>query len=314
MRTGLFTQRSRGAAFTLVEVLLAMGIFSLVIVAIYSSWTAIMRGTRVGLTAAAEVQRTRVAVRSLEESLSAAVMYADNPMYYGFYADTAGEFAYLSFVARLPESFPGSGLFPGQPLRRVTFSVDQDKNLLLMQSTLLDLSETPYTIKLAPKTAVFAMEFYDARLNEWIPEWIATNALPSMVRVALDFGDKTSAETVTIRSVPMTSFAITRAGGTQAQMGGGPMAGGGRGGLRGGGIGGDRIERGNNGRGSRDNRGGRGGGNFGGGGGGNFGDGFRGGGGNFGDGGFDRPRPRPPGLPGTFGQGGGVQNPVFGGR
>ena len=129
-------------------------------------------------------------------------MYADNPMYYGFFADTAGPFAYLSFVARLPESFPGSGLFPGQPLRRVTFSVDADKNLMLMQSTLLDLSETPYSIKLAPKTAVFALEFYDGRLSEWVPEWIATNSLPSMVRVAIDFGDKTSAETVTIRSIP----------------------------------------------------------------------------------------------------------------
>src|SRR5688500_4560248 len=105
----------RSPAFTMIEVLLAIGIFSLVIIAIYACWTSIMRGTRVGHTAAAEVQRTRVAIRSLEESLGAAVMYADNPLYYGFYADTAGEYGYLSFVARLPESFPGSGLFPGQP-------------------------------------------------------------------------------------------------------------------------------------------------------------------------------------------------------
>jgi type II secretion system protein J len=300
MKTMRHNTKVGDRAFTMVEVLLAMGIFSLVIIAIYSSWTAIMRGTRVGLSAAAEVQRTRVAVRSMEEALSAAVMYADNPMYYGFFADTSGEYAYLSFVARLPESFPGSGLFPGQPLRRVTFSVDGERNLLLMQSTLLDLSETPYTIKLAPKTAVFAMEFFDARLNEWVPEWIATNALPSMVRLALDFGDKTSAESVTIRSVPMASFAITRAGGTQAQMGGGMVGGGG--GVRPGGGRGDRIERGNNGRGGRDNRG-------------RGGDGGRnaGGGGNF-NAGFDRPQPRPPNLPGTFGQGGATQNPVFGGR
>lgn len=286
-------------AFTLVEVLLAMGIFSLVIVAIYASWTSIMRGTRVGLTAAAEVQRTRVAVRSLEESLGAAVMYADNPAYYGFFADTAGEFGYLSFVARLPESFPGSGLFPGQPLRRVTFSVDQDKNLLLMQSTLLDVSETPYTIKLAPKTAVFAMEFFDARMNEWLPEWIATNALPNMVRVAIDFGDKSSQEKITIRSIPMTAFAITRAGGAQALMGG--QFGGG---ATGGGMGRDRGDRGNNGRGGgRDGRGGRMGGE-------NrpdLGSGF---GRSQSGGGFEGPRPRPPGgWPRTEDGGGPRQNP-----
>lgn len=208
----------RKTAFTMVEVLLAIGIFSFVIIAIYSSWTAIMRSTRVGHAAAAEVQRTRVAIRSLEESLGAAVMYADNPRYYGFYADTAGEFAYLSFVARLPESFPGSGLFPGQPLRRVTFTVDSAKNLLLMQSTLLDVSPQPYTIQLAPKTAVFAAEFFNQRMNEWLPEWIATNAMPNMVRVAIDFGDKSTPETITFRTITMSSFTITRAGGTQAQM------------------------------------------------------------------------------------------------
>jgi hypothetical protein len=230
MRTDVrirITPRPRGtAAFTMVEVLLAFGIFSMVIIAIYASWSAIMRGTRVGLTAAAEVQRTRVAIRSLEESIGSAVMYADNPRYYGFYADTSGDFAYLSFVARLPESFPGSGLFPGQPLRRVTFSVDGEKNLLLMQSTLLDVSPQPYTIKLAPKTAVFAMEFFNPRMNEWLPEWIATNALPTMVRVAIDFGDKTSPENVTIRSIPLTAFAITRAGNVQAQVPGGQLGGG----------------------------------------------------------------------------------------
>jgi type II secretory pathway component PulJ len=217
--------KRRAAAFTMVEVLLAFGIFSMVILAIYASWSAIMRGTRIGLTAAAEVQRTRVAIRSLEESIESAVMYADNPRYYGFYADTSGDFAYLSFVARLPESFPGSGLFPGQPLRRVTFSVDGEKNLLLMQSTLLDVSPQPYTIKLAPKTAVFAMEFFNPRMNEWLPEWIATNALPAMVRVAIDFGDKTSPENVTIRSIPLTALAITRVGGAQAQLPGGQLGG-----------------------------------------------------------------------------------------
>src|SRR5688572_10409458 len=201
--------RSRRLGFTMLEVMLAIGIFAFVMVAIYSCWSSIMRGTRIGLVAAAEVQRTRIAIRSLEEALAGAVMYTDNPIYYGLYADTSGDYGYLSFVARLPESFPGSGLFPGQTMRRVTFRVDEKKNLLLTQSTLLDVSEAPYTITLAPKTSVFQMEFYNPRMNEWIPEWIATNALPSLMRVALDFGDKRK-ESVTIRSIPLTAFAISR--------------------------------------------------------------------------------------------------------
>jgi type II secretion system protein J len=286
--------RSRRLGFTMLEVMLAIGIFGFVMVAIYSCWSSIMRGTRIGLSAAAEVQRTRVAIRSLEEALSGAVMYSDNPVYYGFFADTSGDFAYLSFVARLPESFPGSGLFPGQTMRRVTFRVDEKRNLLLTQSTLLDVSEQPYTITLAPKTAVFALEFYNPRMNEWIPEWIATNQLPSLVRVAMDFGDKKK-EVVTVRSIPLTAFAITRSmaavpgqpgqPGVQPGMGNLPI---------------DRRARDNTMRVNRE--GGRGGGGRGGGGfpappgGSAF--GF-GGGGGFGDP-YSGPRPQPPGLPPGF--------------
>ena len=210
-------QPSKRYAFTLVEILISIGIFGMIMVAIYASWFAIMRGTRVGLAAAAEVQRTRVALHALEESLGSAVMYADNPVYYSFFADTSGDLAFLSFVARLPESFPGSGLFPGQPLRRVTFEVDKERNLILSQSALLDISEKPYSIRLAPKTRVFAVEFYNPRRNEWLPEWIATNQLPTLVRVAIDFGDPQQGQAAppTIRSIPLTAMAITRAGGAQ---------------------------------------------------------------------------------------------------
>jgi prepilin-type N-terminal cleavage/methylation domain-containing protein len=80
-------------AFTMVEVILAIGIFGLVMIAIYASWSSIMRATRIGLTAAAEVQRTRIAIRSLEEALGGADMYSDNPDYYGFFADTSADYA-----------------------------------------------------------------------------------------------------------------------------------------------------------------------------------------------------------------------------
>src|SRR5205814_2813945 len=49
--------RSRG--FTLVEILVAIGILALVLAAIFSSWTAILRASKTGLDAAAAVQRSR---------------------------------------------------------------------------------------------------------------------------------------------------------------------------------------------------------------------------------------------------------------
>jgi hypothetical protein len=145
-------------------------------------------------------------------------MYVDNFKYYSFESDTSGDNAYISFVARLPMSFPGSGLFQDQELRRVTFFVDQG-NLMLAQSPLLEASKKighTYTIPLAPDVSLFDMEFYDGVANKWYAEWISTNQLPRMVRVALAFGKQNQnvrrPESMTIRSVLLGGIAITRAG------------------------------------------------------------------------------------------------------
>jgi type II secretion system protein J len=208
----------RRAAFTLLEIMIAMTIFTLIMVAIYSTWSAILKGSRIGMKAAAEVQRTRIAMRALEESLASAVMYVDNAKYYHFSTDTSGDNAYITFVARLPMSFPGSGLFHDQDLRRVTFYVDKG-NLMLAQSPILEATKKigqPYTIAIAPNVALFDMEFYDGVANKWFAEWISTNQLPRMVRVALSFGEKNDLsrrpENMTIRSVFLGGVAITRAG------------------------------------------------------------------------------------------------------
>jgi type II secretory pathway component PulJ len=214
----------------MVEVLLAISIFSMVMVAIYACWSAILRGSRSGLAAAAEVQRARVTIHALEESLGSALLYADNARYYSFFADTSSQFSYLSFVARLPQSFPGSGLFPGKDLRRVTFEVSPEGMLLLRQSPILEATEIigePYTIKLAPAVTTFAMEFFDTQMNDWVPEWIYTNQLPRMMRLALGFGTNTaaSAERITMRTIPLNSVAISRVG-AMTGAGGNPGAGG----------------------------------------------------------------------------------------
>lgn len=220
-------------AFTLIEIMVAMGIFAMVMAAIFSSWTAILRGSRISATAAREVQRTRIAMRALQEALTSAQMFADNPKYYVFYADTSGKYPYLSFVSRLPASFPGSGLFEGQTMRRVSFSVEKSKNgdneLLLSQYPILEATDKiakPYTISLTSDVSFFSMEFFDARKG-WLPEWTSTNQLPKLIRVALAFGKQgrisRAPEDVTIRVIPMGN-SIARIGprpGVGGQPGGG---------------------------------------------------------------------------------------------
>ena len=182
-------------AFTLVEIMIALAIFGAVMIAIYSSWSAILRGTKVGQSAAAEAQRSRVAVRALENSLVSLQMFQANIRYYYFLADASGDFASLSFVARLPRSFPRSGDFGDQVLRRLTFSVEPGTNrenvLVLRQNPVLfdtSVDEEENPLVLARHVKAFTLEFWGPRSKDWEPEWLYTNQLPKLVRFTLGFG------------------------------------------------------------------------------------------------------------------------------
>jgi prepilin-type N-terminal cleavage/methylation domain-containing protein len=182
--------------FTLVEVMLAITIFAMVLASIYASWTAILRGTKAGLDAATSVQRCRVTVRAVEDALSSAQMFSGNPDHYWFIADTKGDFASLSLVARLPETFPGSGLYGEESLRHVEFEVvrqgDGRNELLLRQWPLLSETnngDAAYTIVLGRDVDKFTLEFYDLQKKEWVEEWDYTNALPPLVKVAIGMGN-----------------------------------------------------------------------------------------------------------------------------
>lgn len=182
----------RTTAFTLVEILIALGIFSIVLAAIYSSWTAILRGSKVGLEAAAAVQRARIASRTFEETLTSVQSFALNRGYYGFFCENGNE-AILSFVSRLSPSFPRSGKFNGLDVRRVTFSLEQHdgtRELVLRQAPLLqemDKDEQNFPLVLETNVREFKTEFWDTRLQDWVDEWKdnQTNLLPAMVKVTL---------------------------------------------------------------------------------------------------------------------------------
>jgi general secretion pathway protein J len=193
MKASSRTYRS-ARGFTLVEILVAIGILATVLVAIFSSWTAILRATKVRLEAAATVQRARVVAHVLEDSLSSAQLYSQNQQFYSFVAEN-GESASLSFVARLSKSFPRSGKFGDLDLRRLTFSLEQGpdgRQLVLRQNPLvmeLDADEKSHPVVLAKHVKEFDTQFWDARLADWIDEWTATNSLPPLVKVTVKLTD-----------------------------------------------------------------------------------------------------------------------------
>lgn len=181
----------RAGGFTLIEVMLAMVILGGVIAAIFSTWTGIVKASKVGQDAAAAAHRERMAMRVVEEALTGAQLYVANPMYYSFEVDQGGKVA-LSFVSSLPKAFPRSGKFGEALMRRVMFSVEAgagyQKRLVLRQNPILmemDEDERLHPVVLADSVKTFVVEVWDPVASEWADTWLLTNQLPKMVRVSL---------------------------------------------------------------------------------------------------------------------------------
>lgn len=181
---------SRRHGFTLVEIIIAIGIFSIIVTAIYACWSAVLRSSTVGMEAAARAQRARIAEETLREALTYATMHTINQDLYTF-EGSSGE-KRLSFVAKLPSDFRRGGRFPGQTLRRLEFKVEElitgGSGLVLRQAPLMqpfDDVEDLYPLPLARNVEKLEIEFWDVEEEDWIDEWVNTNAIPALVRVSL---------------------------------------------------------------------------------------------------------------------------------
>ncbi len=197
--------RSSNRAFTLIEVMVAIAVFTMVVASVFASWTALMRSTRVAHDVAAQAQRQRITLRTIEDSLMAVQSFQASPQYYSFIVEN-GDSPVLSFAARLPEVFPRNGKFinpnTGKDfnLRRLTFALesaeDGEKDLVLRQNPVLmdlDADEQKYPLVLAKNVRKFTIECWDTNKLEWADEWDDTNAIPTLVRVNLALGANTAA-------------------------------------------------------------------------------------------------------------------------
>jgi type II secretion system protein J len=199
LRTTTLVRRATGA-FTIIEIMIAMFIFALVLTAIYSIWHGILKGTASGLKAAAEVQRSRVAMRSIEQALLSARVFTENIKHYYFITDSSGEKASIEMTCRLPVDFLGMGYMdPNLRMRRVKIgtrpSPDGGDELVLSHYPMLIDPEAPggkpYSIVLARDVSRFELEFLEPRRGEWVSDWISTNTMPRAVRVTLGLGKLT---------------------------------------------------------------------------------------------------------------------------
>ena len=166
---------------------------SMVVTAIYATWTLIIKSAKIGQEAAAQVQRERVAFRTFEDALVCARSFQADLQHYSFIVEN-GSTPTLSFVARLPEFFPRSGRFGDFDVRRVTFSLengsDGHQQLVLRQTPILmetDETEQQYPFVLPRNVSKMEFELWDARKGKWVDEWTTTNEIPSMIHLTLTY-------------------------------------------------------------------------------------------------------------------------------
>ena len=62
-------KKTTSDAFTLIEIMVAVVIFSMVIAAIFATWALVMRATEIGQDTAAQAQRQRVVLRAIGDAL-----------------------------------------------------------------------------------------------------------------------------------------------------------------------------------------------------------------------------------------------------
>jgi prepilin-type N-terminal cleavage/methylation domain-containing protein len=191
----LFSRR----AFTLIEIMVAIMIFMLLIASLYSTWVLILKSKQVVDEAAAQVQRQRIAIRTIEDSLTCIQSFQASMKYYIF-AVTNGDQPTLSYVARVPDIFPRNGRFDSN-LRRLNFTVEAapdaglEKDLVLRQNPILmdmDPEEQQTPLVLARNVKDFKVECWNTNTLDWADEWDDTNSIPPMVRVTLTLGGNTT--------------------------------------------------------------------------------------------------------------------------
>jgi prepilin-type N-terminal cleavage/methylation domain-containing protein len=214
--------------FTLIEVMIAITLFSLVLAAIYSSWTLIWRASRVTQASAAQVQRQRVAIHTIEDALTCIQSFQASMKYYTFVVND--DPPQLDFTARLPDNFPRNGKFGDLNVRQLMFAVesgpDSEKNLVLRQKPLLldmDADELKTPLVLARNVQTFKVECWDTNQAEWTKVWDNTNSIPPLIRVSLvlggnnnnNFGDATPTLSVTrVIAVPSQTLpSVVQTGG-----------------------------------------------------------------------------------------------------
>ena len=197
--TGL-TQAGRASAgqsgFTLMEVLLAVAILSIVLAGVYNTWNASLNAWRRGTDASEVFQRQRIVMEALGELAQSALFFAASPTLYSVIGTkNPGLGDSVSFVTASDAFLPPSET-SAVGMRRVTISLEQDDYrrtylAIVNQPALRPDDQSGETLQahvISTDVSGFYVRYRDGRNGIWNDTWDDANTPPSAMEFTVVFG------------------------------------------------------------------------------------------------------------------------------
>ncbi len=196
MRKPSTTSKSARAGFTLVEVMLAVMILSLIITAVYGVWSASLKAWKRGGEASAVFQRQRIVMETLTELAQSAIYFGAAPELYaitGTRTPNLGDS--VSFVTASDAFLPPSEA-NDIGMRRVTISLERDEYqrtylAIVNQPALVDDDKTKKDLQahvVSMDVSGFYVRYLDPRDGSWAEKWEEPNLIPSAMEFTVVFG------------------------------------------------------------------------------------------------------------------------------
>jgi general secretion pathway protein J len=184
--------------FTLLEVLLAVAILSIVITAVYSTWSAALTAWRRGSDASEVFQRQRIVMDTLKELTQSAVFFSTSPdLYMIVGAKNPGLGDSVTFVTASDAFLPPSEA-ASAGMRRVTISLEQDQYrrtyLAIVNQPALSpddqTAEPPQAHVISMDVSGFYVRYRNPRDGNWDETWEETAIPPSAIEFTVVFGQR----------------------------------------------------------------------------------------------------------------------------
>jgi prepilin-type N-terminal cleavage/methylation domain-containing protein len=209
--------------FTLMEVLLAVTILSLVMTVVYSTWHTAFAAWKRGQDTMETFQRQRVVMETLAELVKSIVFYGSQSELYQIIGEhQPGLGDSISFVTASDVSLPpGDTLAAG--MRRVKLFMARDQSgapvLAISNQPALEPEETDYTPAahvLSTEVSGFFVRYRDPRDGVWREKWAEPTVVPAAVEFTLVFGHERGRvpPVVVTRAIeiPMAQYATQTSG------------------------------------------------------------------------------------------------------